>query len=299
MHTGEALQCPVVWHPLDAAEALKLKQSLGQNSVYISGGTLLRTQWEAGIAAMPLHLIDLSGISGTSGVTVQKEEMIIGAQTLLSTIRYDSNIATFFPLLADAVRQIAAPSIRNQASIGGNIVSVVGDAIPALLVYGAELIWQDGLETETIELKSWMLQPEVYQSDPSRLLLHIRLPLESQNTNTKRFSAYHKVGRREVFTPSVVTVALSGSIDEHGMLSDVRIAAGGGQTPPHRLSHSEDLLEGNIADQELLTKLYESIIKEFEPIGDLFAGVAYRKQIAANLIVTELWKLAAEWEGKE
>lgn len=299
MNSEEALRPPVVWHPLDVAEACKLKQSFGRDSVYISGGTLLRTQWEAGVAIMPRHLIDLSVISGMAGISVDKDELIIGAQTLLSTIRYHSNIAALCPLLTEAVRQIAAPSIRNQATIGGNIVSGVGDAIPALLVYGALLVWHDGLEKETIELENWLLQPEVYRCDTSRILLQIRLSLQPELTKVKRFAAYHKVGRRETFTPSVATVALSGSIDEFGILSAIRIAAGGGQTIACRLIHTEALLEGNVADQALLAELYESAMKEYEPFGDEFTSIVYRKQTAANLIATELWKLVTEWGGKE
>ena len=42
---------------------------------------------------------------------------------------------------------------------------------------------------------------------------------------------------------------------------------------------------------DLLESLYEQLLQEFEPSGDLFGSVEYRKRTAANLIAAELWKL--------
>lgn len=49
-----------VWQPRTLAEAWQLKRTLGEQAVIVSGGTLLRTQWEAGTAIMPGHLISLN-----------------------------------------------------------------------------------------------------------------------------------------------------------------------------------------------------------------------------------------------
>src|SRR6185312_3383239 len=92
----EMARSPFVWHPRDAAEAWRLKQCYREDSVYISGGTLLRTQWESGLAPMPKHLIDLGTISGMKGVTLSSKEITIGAFTALSVIRRDPVIAQYF-----------------------------------------------------------------------------------------------------------------------------------------------------------------------------------------------------------
>lgn len=64
MNVQETLASPLVWHPQTPQEAWQLKQTYGTESIYISGGTLLRTFWESGMAAMPQHFIDLSTIRG-------------------------------------------------------------------------------------------------------------------------------------------------------------------------------------------------------------------------------------------
>ncbi|MFX3634733.1 MAG: FAD binding domain-containing protein [Candidatus Pristimantibacillus sp.] len=283
---------PFVWQPKEAEEAWELKKIYGTDSVYTAGGTLLRTQWESGIAAIPLQLIDLSGVDGMTGMAVTDDGkcLRIGAVTTLSECRTDAFVQEHFPLLTEAVRNIAAPSIRNLATIGGNVISLVGDAITALLMYDPEVHWHDGQLDIQEPLSEWLSTAAIHPLWRERLLMNIQLPFLENDSNIKRYVAFHKVGRREVFTPSVVTVAVHLERDREGNWSDVRIAAGGGQTIPKRLDEAEKLLNSKRFDPAMFAQLYEVVLEQYEPIGDMFASVDYRKKTAANLIVTELWK---------
>ncbi|WP_165279891.1 FAD binding domain-containing protein [Paenibacillus protaetiae] len=200
-----------VIQPATAEEAAKLLQSLEGEAAIVAGGTLLRTHWEAGTAAIPRYMIDLGGLPGITGITNSDSGLMIGAMTPLSVCRASSLIQNAFPLLTEACRSIAAPSIRNLATLGGNIVSAIGDAIPALLVYEAVLCWHDGMQEQRELLADWLRQPR-----KGRILLRVELPFsytEEMNSNMKRFTAFHKIGRREAFTPSVVTAAVDGWLD--------------------------------------------------------------------------------------
>lgn len=287
------MRSPFVWQPRDAAEAWQLKQSWGEESVYAAGGTLLRTQWESGLTAMPLHIIDLGMIAGLKGIAVSSKEVAIGAFTPMSVVRKDPLLLEHYPMLIDAVGGIAAPAVRNLATLGGNIAAGVGDSIPALLAYEAELIWYDGHKSAAEPLADWLDDLLHSRAEPGRILMQVRLPIEHEYPDlpNKAFSAYHKIGRRESFTPSLVTAALYVSIDSNQRISTARIAVGGGQTIPHRLYAAESMLHGAAIDTELLESLYEQLLREYEPCGDLFGSVEYRKRTAANLITAELWKL--------
>ena len=328
----DRMQSPFVWQPQDAAEAWHYKQSLGEESVYVAGGTLLRTQWESGLIAMPKHIIDLGSVSGIKGIAVHGREVEIGAFTPMSMIRKDPFLLEHYPMLIDAVRVIAAPAVRNLATLGGNITAGVGDSIPALLAYEAELVWYDGQKRTAEPLADWLDDLLHSRAEPGKLLMQVRLPYRHDDPETpnklvqpvrlnigesdgdstppdsepayrgggldpinngrdKPFCAYHKIGRRESFTPSLVTVSLFISIDSNQRIMTARIAAGGGQTIPHRLYAAESLLQGKVIDIDLLESLYEQLLQEFEPSGDLFGSVEYRKRTAANLIAAELWKL--------
>lgn len=298
---------PFVWHPRSADEAWELKRSYGGDAVFVAGGTLLRTQWEAGTVTIPSYLINLSSILGSSDIEVGSNSVSIGALTLLTQCRSSEVLLRTHPLLIEALRNIAAPSIRNMATLGGNITSMVGDTLPVLLAYDAVLHWYDGQgeQSETIELWLLSLMTTNVASLPARkdrVLQRIELPfLESGyqtlsppllNKSIKRFSAFHKVGRREVFTPSVVTTALTGLVDSEGYMSDVCVAAAGGQTTASRLNRLEQMLNGQKLDQDRIAVAYQLVLEQFEPRGDIFASIDYRKATAANLIASELWTLS-------
>ncbi|WP_127495143.1 FAD binding domain-containing protein [Paenibacillus glycanilyticus] len=287
-------EAPFVWHPATAEEAWQLKATLGAEGVFTAGGTLLRTQWESGLAAMPNHLIDIGAIQELHGPRTDSEigTVCFGAMTTLSEIRTSPLVNASFPLLTEAARSIAAPSIRNLATIGGNVLSIVGDSIPALLVYDPVLHWHDGSSGLEESLSEWLSTAAVHPVWKERLLLSVALTPPTLNSNTKRFVAYHKVGRRDAFTPSVVTAAFSIQLDSDNRLGDVRLALGGGQTIPHRLETVEQFLTGKPADKKTITEVYSMILEHYEPKGDAFVPVSYRKKAAANLIASELWKAA-------
>lgn len=311
-HEQGTIQSPLVWHPQSAADAWQMKQNFGAEAVYAAGGTLLRTQWESGLAKMPAHLIDISRISGQAEpIRVHESSITIDAATSLAACRSDALIARKLPLLAEAIKQIAAPSVRQLATLGGNVSSLVGDSLPALLVYDAQLHLFGGAGEHWEELSDWLAATEqaLLSSQPAgRLLIGITIPIskvavdthdespaqKEMDTKTKRFGAYYKVGRREAFTPSVVTAAVDGSISASGVLEHMKLAVGGGQTIPRRLKELEAAFVGSELHAATLQRIYDGVLDVYEPIGDPFASADYRKSTAANLIVTELWKSAAE-----
>lgn len=289
------LRSPSVWLPRDPGEAVKLKEAFGGDAVYVAGSTLLRTQWEAGTASVPAHLIDLASIPGLDRIDEMDGGLVIGSLARLRDCAAHPAAVGKAPLLVSAVKAIAGASVRNQATLGGNVVYRVGDSLPALLALDAELVWHDGLTEETIGAAEWLA------GTPARpgILTAIRLPYRDSGmtSNIRRWFAFYKVGRREAFVPSLVTVAIDASVGVDGTLADIRIAAGGGQTVPRRLTDAEELLAGRVPDEGLLQRVYDAVLEQYVPAPDPFAADSYRKRTAANLIATELWKSLREPDG--
>jgi len=270
-------------------EAWTYKRLMDADASYVAGGTLLRTQWEAGEADVPRHLIDITTIPGLRGIEKLESGLIVGAATTLGACRRDARIARYFPALTAALRSIASPAVRNLGTIGGNVVSRTGDSLPALMACRAELEWNTGFSPMTEEATEWAERLQEQMPKASHLLVRIRLPIVTPSeVSPLRFSYFRKVGRREAFVPSLVTVALCGGARADGTVSDVAIAVGGGRTIPHRLTGAEKLLKGRKVDAELLRDVHQAVVKGYRPAPDPFATEAYRKQTAANLVVAEL-----------
>jgi xanthine dehydrogenase C subunit len=286
-----------VWQPVTVEEAWQHKQSFGENGKFVSGGTLLRTQWESGLFTAPPHLISLNFIHELNGIEWTEEKLSIGAMTTIGDIRRHPALQHEFPAFVEAARTIAAPAVRNMATLGGNVVSAVGDFIPALAALGAELCWFDGKVRKVETLEHWLhVQQAGGLHKEERILLQIILPRDiqdSMNLETerlfRRITFYHKVGRREAFTPSVATVGVHGKLYEDGTLEDFQVAVGGGATIPMRLASVEYFLNGGKYSAHLLSQIYQAVLDDFETYSDAFATAEYRKHTAANLISAGLW----------
>jgi len=69
----------------------------------------------------PQHLIDIKGIQGLASIEEQPQGVRIGAATTLAEIAGSEIVGRQYPLLARAAKQVAAPQIRNVATLGGNL----------------------------------------------------------------------------------------------------------------------------------------------------------------------------------
>ncbi|MBD8068004.1 FAD binding domain-containing protein [Bacillus sp. PS06] len=272
---------PEVDIPSSLEECWELKQ-LKANATLISGGTLLQVQWETG-AVIPTNLISLESIKELRGIQLKEnnhQKMIeIGALTTLAACERNIILNEYANVLINAITAIAAPSVRNRATIGGNICSGVGDSIPALLILNAEVNYYNGSTIINIPLEQWLKSPELAYR---YLLTHIVIPIKN-NTNLDTYY-FRKVGRREAFTAALVSVAIYCKSVE-AKVKDISICIGGGDHIPHQLKNSESFIKYRLHEQRDVVSLYQLICDEIQTYTDAFATESYRKQVAANIIM--------------
>lgn len=290
------LAIPKLWRPSDLKEVWEIQNQLDREEYcLVAGGTWLRTQWEAKIRPVETNLISLENIREMCEIKEQlregKHEITIGSAVTLTRCIKNKLLNRCFPSFVTACKKIAAPSIRNQATLGGNIFTTVGDTIPSLLINHAELIWFDGGIIAAEPLEKWLitLQANQFKRD-NRILVGVRLALDEEEG---RFSFFSKVGRRETFTASLVSVAGKGKISKDGYFQEVSLAAGGGGYPV-RLQGAESGLENQRVSWPLLQKIYSRVVAEFQTTSDSYVSDHYKKVVTANLIISELYKWSNE-----
>ncbi|CAM3843645.1 FAD binding domain-containing protein [Alkalicoccus chagannorensis] len=274
-----------VWRPWTLQEVVSLTGQLDGRYCFTAGGTWLRTQWEAGTLEEPEHLIAVDRVPELqSGAAVQENYIEIGAFTTLTDVLEHPAVLAKLPVLVEACKQIAAPSIRHQATIGGNICTRTGDAVPALLVYDAVLLWygSDGLEEESLE--AWLMR----ETEEERLLTAVRIYDAPEEVDDVVFAL--KSGRRETFIPSQVTVAGRLRIDPQGNVLAAAIACGGGSAVPKRMPKTESLFCRSSTRKLFPALMHDEIKREYDPPSDVFASAEYKKRVAANLIVGEWYR---------
>ncbi|MFD2654866.1 FAD binding domain-containing protein [Gracilibacillus thailandensis] len=280
--TVKKMDVEKVWEAASIQEAMKWKKQFREDSTYIAGGTLLQLKREQG-TPLPSNLIRLDQIPKLNEITQDEGMLHIGAYVSLAECEVNPIIRKFAPLLSEAVKDVASPAVRNRGSIGGNIAYRIGDTIPALLVLDADISWVIEDQLRTAKLWEYLQQ----EADPNAVLTTIHIKKQSSK---KQMQYYQKVGRRESFIPSLVTVAIFCNWNEWDEVGDVRLAVAGGTTTPVRLKECEAYLSGKQLTEVHIWELVELVLAEFHPTSEPFVTKHYKQQVAANLIASKFMK---------
>jgi xanthine dehydrogenase YagS FAD-binding subunit len=109
--------------PRDLAAALAFRAHAGRNDAaveYIAGGTdmvqLLQEQ-----VRRPERLVSLAGLLD-SRIEAGPQGLRLGAAATMAEVAVHPGVVEHFPLISEALLNSASPQVRNQATMGGNLV---------------------------------------------------------------------------------------------------------------------------------------------------------------------------------
>ena len=100
--------------------ALDLLARFGPESRVLAGGHSLIPMMKLRLA-QPETLVDINAIPGLSRITVEGDELRIGALVRHAQLLASAVADEHFPVLHDAERVIADPIVRNWGTIGGSL----------------------------------------------------------------------------------------------------------------------------------------------------------------------------------
>jgi aerobic carbon-monoxide dehydrogenase medium subunit len=114
--------------------ALEMLCVHGEKAKLLSGGQSLLPAMNLRLIS-PQIVIDISDLVELRGIAVRDRALSIGALTRHVELLQSPQIATFAPLLAEAVRHVAHPAIRNRGTIGGSLAHADPAAeLPACMI---------------------------------------------------------------------------------------------------------------------------------------------------------------------
>jgi CO/xanthine dehydrogenase FAD-binding subunit len=242
--------------PRSLDEALRLKAEW-PDSLPIQGGTDVMVELNFD-RARPETLLNLNEVGELRGWGRENGTIRLGAG-LTYTEAMVSPLADRLPALAEASRTIGGPQIRNRGTIGGNLgtASPAGDALPPLLIGGAEVELASERGERTVPLTEFLTGPKRNALADDELIVAVRVP------GALGPQTFMKVGPRNAMVISVVSLALT--VDrERG---EVRASFGSAGPVPGLVTAT--LSEG--AD------FPERVASAASPIDDVRGSVAYRR----------------------
>jgi xanthine dehydrogenase YagS FAD-binding subunit len=109
--------------PRDLASALAFRAQAGRNDAvaeYIAGGTDM-VQLLQEYVRRPERLVSLGGLLD-DGIELGPQGLRLGAAATMAAVASDPAVVEQFPVIAEALRESASPQVRNQATMGGNLL---------------------------------------------------------------------------------------------------------------------------------------------------------------------------------
>jgi CO/xanthine dehydrogenase FAD-binding subunit len=242
--------------PRTLEEALALKAER-PDAVPIEGGTdvMVELNFDRG---RPATILNLNEVAELKGWSRENGALRLGA-SLTYTEAMEPPLSDEFPALAEASRTVGSPQIRNRGTIGGNLgtASPAGDALPPLLVEGAELELGSRRGLRTMALRDFLVGPKRNALEPDELILAVRLvPSGAPQT-------FMKIGPRNAMVIAVCSLAIAADRER----GELRASFGSAGPVP-------GLVVAPLDDRESFP---EQVAEAASPIDDVRGTAAYRR----------------------
>ncbi len=269
--------------PQNLAQAVDILSKFGNSARVIAGGTDI-LPLRSGVKKLDsiYHLVDISKL-GLDYLKKESDHICIGAATTINTIGASPLfLSGAYGALSDAASAHSTSTIRNRATVGGNLcnASPCSDLALPLLVLDAILVVAGPKGKREIPIESFFKGANYMALNKEEVLLEIRIPLCSGKTR----SSFLKLRRHQTaIDMAVVNVATALTCKKKRCVA-AAIALGSVAPISFRAKKAESVIAGEKLSREIIQKTAATAAEEAKPIDDIRATSAYRKEMVAVLV---------------
>jgi xanthine dehydrogenase small subunit len=260
----------------------------------VAGGTDAGVESNLRLRRWP-HIVSVDGVKDLLEYDERADRVRIGAGLSLSEVgrRFHLRQGAGGPgrsthdAFAEWLELFASPSIRNRATLGGNLAtaSPIGDAPPLLLALDAtiEIAGRDGRRTVPIATFFTGYRQTVLHHGEVIVAVEIPRPFPEA-------VRFYKVSKRRL--DDISTVAAAFAIDRavDGRIRRARFAFGGMAATPVRVAAAEQAVESQPWDETTLSRAQAAIAGALSPIADARGSREYRLAMATSLVAKFWWE---------
>jgi xanthine dehydrogenase small subunit len=261
--------------PADLAEALEILADGGATPV--AGATDLGVEINLR-GSRPRLLVAVDRLDELRQLRWTHDELRIGAALTLTEI--ERRLAGRVPVLDELFWQFASRPIRNVATLGGNLGtgSPIGDAAPALLALGADVVLVSREGERRVPLAGYFTGYRTSVRQPGELIQEVAIPLP-----TAPLTAFHKVAKRRYDDISSVAVGFALDVSD-GVVQKARIGLGGVAATPIRALETEAALAGRPWTRETVDETAAVLAASGTPIDDQRSSARYRSAMLGQAL---------------
>lgn len=251
-------------------------------ATFMAGGTdlLVRVRKDR---EQPAAIICLERLSELQAIHVEHGRLCIGACATHRVCLDSQKVRAHAPILAQALRHLGGPQIRNMGTIGGNIctASPAGDSLPPLYALASEVVLRSKDTERRLPIADFIHGPGRIALRSGEILAEIRAPL----ADGVQIQHFEKVGRRNALAIAVVSLAALVRTGPRGIVQEARLALGSVGLTVVRPVEAEKALLGRKLSPSALRQAARMVRAAVSPIDDIRATADYRRQVAGNLLL--------------
>ena len=281
------------YRPIDLKAALSIRARHG--AMPLAGGTDLMVRYQSWSGTLPLFQSSVMFVGHLNEMKYIKKEdahnnsvLVIGGTATLTDVANHPDTPV---VLKEAVLSIAAPALRNNATLTGNIcnASPAGDSLCALYALDAVIVIEKSGSTRQVPVVEFITGPGRTVLAEDELVTSIIVPLKTSNINS-----FTKVGTRRANALS--KLSFTGVADyKNNRIDSIALTFGAVGSTVVRSVELEKKLTGLSGSE--LKAIIPSIIDDYStvivPIDDQRSTAVYRKKVALNLLEKYLKELSS------
>lgn len=250
--------------PRSLAEALELIERPGAKA--LAGGQSLIPSLNMRLSS-PELLVDINALNELKGISLERGVVRIGALATHAEIERSKVIQEHLPLLAQAVRHIAHPAIRNRGTLGGSLALADPAAeYPACaLALDATIVMQGANGKRQVKAEKFFKGLFETDLEPGELLTAVEFRAQEKDER----SAFLEIARRQGDYATVGLAAFASN-------GRKRLAYFGAADRP--------VLAQNAAKAKDLESAKAALAKDLQPPADLYHSSATKLHLARVLL---------------
>jgi CO/xanthine dehydrogenase FAD-binding subunit len=235
------------------------------SAAILAGGTVVMPILNYGTDAFDT-LVSLRG-SGLSGISIDAGRATVGAMTTLSEMQEKEELG----FLWQALDAIASPTVRNMATVGGNLFvkQPYGDLAACLVALGAtaSISGPSGERSELVE------KTVATALGRGEIVTGVSFALPAAGA-----FKFRKATRKAFNSAAIITVAAVVSVSG-GKIRECRIGLGGVAKSAIRAPSVEQALTGKPLDRASVDAAAREALRDIAPADDAYASAWYRARV--------------------
>lgn len=286
------MEMNTAYTPKTLTEALRIRHDTHARP--FAGGTDLMVQYRRGEGSTPRFpwpILLLGGVDELRGISKDRQgNVTIGALEISADIASNALVPWH---VRQAASRMGAISLRNQATIGGNIgnSSPKGDLPAALILLDAEVELASVNGTRRMLVDDFLIAAKKNQLADDELITRVIIP-----PHAFTYLWYRKIGTRTANAISKLSLSAAITLDKAGTIVDFRASSGAAGPKVERSRKVEEMLIGHPIDQ--IEKLLPAFLDAYNTVISPHAMPEYRRHVTRNMLAYFLREAAKRPEGQ-